>query len=126
MNKSKEKTVFNAKWLEDEDFNSWLTSCKSDEKAKCKICKKYIELSKTGRQVLISHCNGKKHKENDVKIKSFFQPVNKSLVNPVKALENETVRIGVLEQPTSSKTEATLELVVTNSKKNQSRGFMGT
>ena len=71
------------------------------------------KIQNMGRQALISHCNRKKHKEIDVKIKLFFQPVNKSLVSPLKASENETVRVGVLEQPTSSKTQATLELVVT-------------
>ena len=63
---------------------------KSEEKARCRICKKDIELSNMARQALISYCNGKKHKESDVKIESFFQPVNKSLDNPVKVSENET------------------------------------
>ena len=117
MNK-KNKTVFNAKWLEEEDFKSWLTSCQSEEKGRYRICNIYIyiELSNMDRQALTSHCNGKKDKEN-VKIKSFFWPVNKRSVNPVKASEKETGSVGVLEQLTSSKTQATLELVVTNLKK---------
>ena len=44
------------------------------------------------RQAFISPCNGKKSQEN-VKIKSFFRPVNNSLVNPVKASEKETVLV---------------------------------
>ena len=67
------------------------------------------------RQAFISPCNGKKGQEN-VKIKSFFRPVNNSLVNPVKASEKGN-SVGVIEQPTSSKTQATLELAVTNSEK---------
>ena len=59
----------------------------------------------------------KRNKENDVKIKSLFQPVITSLANPVKVSENETVRVGVVEQLTLSKTRATLELLVTNSEK---------
>ena len=55
MNKKKKKTVFNAKWLEEEDFKSWLTICKSEEKSRCRICKKDIELSNMARQALITH-----------------------------------------------------------------------
>ena len=73
----KKQTVFNAKWLEEEDFKSLLTSW---------------ELSNMDRQALISPCNRKKDQEN-VKIKSFFRPVNNSLVNPVKASEKETVLV---------------------------------
>lgn len=49
MNKSKKKIVFNAKWLEEENFKSWLTSCKSGEKGRCRICKKDVELSNRDR-----------------------------------------------------------------------------
>ena len=40
MNKHKKKTVFNAKWMKEKDFKSWLTSCRIEEKARCRICKK--------------------------------------------------------------------------------------
>ena len=76
MNKKKQ-TVFNAKWLEEEDFKSLLTSW---------------ELSNMDRQAFISPCNGKKDQEN-VKIKSFFRPVSNSLVSPVEASEKETVLV---------------------------------
>ena len=120
MSKNKKKRVFNAKWREERDFKSWLTSCKTEEKARCRICKNFLIWTE---KHLESHCHGKKHKENDVKTKSFFQPLNKSLVKLVKGYENETVRVVVqptssrVEQPTSSRTQATFELVVRNSEK---------
>ena len=67
------ETFFNANWLEEDQFKSWLTSAKDGNKARCKLCKKDIELSNMGRQALVSHYSGKKHKEVDVKVKTFFQ-----------------------------------------------------
>ena len=49
-------------------------------------------------------------KKNDVKIKSFFQQVNKSLLSPVKAYEYEIVRVGVLEHLLHSKPKWHLNL----------------
>ena len=66
----KKKTLLNANWLEDQ-FKSWLTS--ATNKARCRLSKKDIELSNMGRQALVSHCSGKKHKAADVKVKTFFQ-----------------------------------------------------
>ena len=59
MSKKKKKTVFNHKWLEEDEFKSWLASTKDEEQARCKLCKKDIELSNMGRQALLSHCSGK-------------------------------------------------------------------
>ena len=55
MNKNKKKTVFNHKWLEEDEFKSWLASTKDEDKARCKLCKKDIELSNMVRQALLSH-----------------------------------------------------------------------
>ena len=69
----KKKTLFNANWLEEDQFKSWLTGGKYGNKAGCKLCKKDIELSNMGRQAPVTNCSGKKHKEVDVKVKIFFQ-----------------------------------------------------
>ena len=70
MSKNK-KTIFNPLWLEDDEFKSWLCRSKESDKARCKLCKKDFEISNVGRQALISHASGKKHKEIDIKIKLF-------------------------------------------------------
>ena len=72
MSKKKKKTVFNHKWLEEDEFKSWLASTKDEDKAKD------IELSNMGRQALLSHCSGKKHKEIDIKVKTFFSKPKKT------------------------------------------------
>ena len=66
------KTTFNQKWLEEDAFKLWLAPTKNVSIARCKLCKKDIELSNMGRQALLSHCSGKKHKDADVKVKSIF------------------------------------------------------
>ena len=60
MSKNKKNTVFNHRWLEEDEFESLLASTKDEDKARCKLCKKSIELSNMGRQALLSHCSGKK------------------------------------------------------------------
>ena len=45
-----------------------------------------------GRQALFSHCNGKKHKGNNMKVKSLFQPT-RTKANPSKAVETDTSQI---------------------------------
>ena len=67
------KTLFNANWIEEDQFKSWLTSAKDGNKRRCKQCKKDIKLSKMRRHALVSHCSGKKHKEADVEVKIFLQ-----------------------------------------------------
>ena len=66
------RTIFNQKWLEEDEFKSWLVISNSDDKARCRLCKKDIELSNMGRRKLLSHYNGKKQIGNDMKVKSFF------------------------------------------------------
>ena len=73
MSKIKKKILFNANRLEEDQFKSWLTSAKDGNKTRCKLCKKDIELSNMERQPLFSHCSGKKYKEVDMKVKTFFQ-----------------------------------------------------
>ena len=63
MSIMKKKTLFITNWLEEDQFKSWWTNAKDGNKARCKLCKKDIELSNMGRQTLVSHCSGQKHKE---------------------------------------------------------------
>ena len=39
----KKKTLFNANWLEDDQFKSWLTGANNGNKARCILYKKDIE-----------------------------------------------------------------------------------
>ena len=48
-----------------------VSSSKSDDKARCRLCKK-DKLYSMGIQALFIHFNGKKHERNDVEVKSFF------------------------------------------------------
>ena len=41
----KNKTLFKANWLEEDQFKSWLAIAKDENKARCKLCKKDIKLS---------------------------------------------------------------------------------
>ena len=45
MIKMKNKTLFKTNWLEIDQFKSWLTIAKDENKARCKLCKKDIKLS---------------------------------------------------------------------------------
>ena len=48
----KKKTLFNANWLEEDQFKYWLTSTKDGNKARCKLCKKDIESSNMGKYLI--------------------------------------------------------------------------
>ena len=108
--------------MEEDEFKLWLVSSNSDDKTRCRLCKKDIELSNMGIQVLLSHCNGKKYKANDIKVKLFFQP-KRAKPNPGKAAETDTAcdtsesskSFFTHSKPCSSKMQASLESVVTNS-----------
>ena len=116
------KTIFNPLWLEEDEFRSWLCSARQNDKAKCKLCKKEFELSNMGRQALISHASGMKHKDIDKKIKAFFQPTKKIVENK----ENSSSSIDIecegkyddssskAKASSSSKVQATIELVINN------------
>ena len=77
-----------------------------------------------GKQALLSHCNGKKNKDNDMIVKLFFQPRELKLILE-KAVETDTASdtsessesLLTHSKPCSSKMQASLKLVVTNSEK---------
>ena len=104
----KKMTLFDANWLEEDQFKSWLTSAKDGNKARCKLCKKDIGLSNMGRQGLVSRWHGKKHKEVDVKLKTFFQSKKQTGRGCSKSGELGSKRPGTC----SSKTQSSIELVI--------------
>ena len=67
-------TYFSKDWLEDPDFKNWLVSCTHNTQARCKLCQKAFNISNMGRQALVSHASGKKHKLHDSKVQMFFKP----------------------------------------------------
>ena len=109
------KTTFNQKWLEEDEFKLWLAPTKDASIARCKLCKKDIELSNMGRQALLSLCSGKKHKDADVKVKVFFQPRKQKEKDQSKFSQLESEKTDTDKEPCSSKTQASIELVVKNS-----------
>ena len=106
----KKKTLFNANWLGEDQFRSWLTSAKDGNKARYKLCKKDIELSNMGRHSLVSHSSGKRHKEVDVKWKHFFSQKSKQR-DSSKSSQLESEKPGTR----SSKTQSSIELVINTS-----------
>ena len=112
---SKKKTVFNEKWLEEDQFKEWLVSAKDNGKARCKLCKKDIELSNMGRQALLSHCGGKQHKEVDLKVKTFFQPAKKPKEKDSSRFEQSEPILD--KELCPSKAQASIELVIRNHEK---------
>lgn len=60
------KTLFNSAWLQDENFSSWLKKDNNNTNAAyCKFCMKSFSLSNMGRQALLSHASGNKHKSKE-------------------------------------------------------------
>ena len=117
MSKKKKKTVFNHKWLEEDEFKSWLASTKDDDKARCKLCKKDIELSSMGRQALLRQCSGKKHKEIDIKVKTFYsKPKKTDLKENKKESDTSEPTIESKKDKNDSlpKIQPTIEIVIQN------------
>ena len=58
------KCVFAEKWLSSDRFGLWVAAHPtSRHKARCKLCRKDIDVSTMGESALVSHMAGKKHKE---------------------------------------------------------------
>ena len=53
---------FNKKWFDNVDFAPWLEEDVDPSKAKCKFCRKSIDISTMGQSGLRSHMRGDKHK----------------------------------------------------------------
>ena len=56
------KCSFNARWLENEQYCSWLTRTSDVHKARCKICLKDFDIGCMGEPALRSHVYSKHHK----------------------------------------------------------------
>ena len=64
-----------------------------------------------GRQALVSHYSGKKHKEVDVKLKTFFQSKKQTERDSIKSSQLESEK----PRACSSKTQSSIELVINTS-----------
>lgn len=59
--KRKDQTYFSKVWVQDEDFKKCL--CRASENTQARLqFNKMLNFSNTGRQALVSHAAGKKHK----------------------------------------------------------------
>ena len=111
--------------MQENAFKSWLSKAADKKQARCGLCKKDFELFNMDKKALLSHADGKKHSERDVKIKTFFKPANqKKIANnntEFKSAENDNGSSSnssthVVDQ-SSKLVQPTLELVTTNSDK---------
>ena len=64
---------FQDAWLEESEFKDWLRKDKTDvTNFRCAICSKSLTFSTSGREALIDHAKGSKHKTELSKVASFF------------------------------------------------------
>ncbi|KAL3858038.1 hypothetical protein ACJMK2_012654 [Sinanodonta woodiana] len=62
---------FQDKWLTNNAFKSWIRKDTSNSHgAFCQLCNKSIDLTSMGKTALTSHSKGKKHKENEDRLRS--------------------------------------------------------
>ena len=65
-NRAHRKTVFQTSWLEDERFKNWLKAGRKPSEETCVFClNAVISVEKIGVSALLSHSQGKKHKERE-------------------------------------------------------------
>ena len=74
--KAQQQTYFSKAWLDDEEFKKWLSPVVDNTQARFKQCNKTFNLSNMGRQALVSHASGQKHKTLTHRSQSFFQRKN--------------------------------------------------
>ena len=53
------QTYFSKQWLDDPEFQQWLSPATEKTQDRCKLCNKVFNLSNMGRQALVSHALGK-------------------------------------------------------------------
>ena len=123
MSNSKKQTFFNQKWLEEAEFKNWLVAIK-----RIPIKEDVSFAAKTltcliGRQPLVSHASGKTHALHDVKVQTFFKaPASKAS----KTCQETSISTGGLtSSSSSSKTQSSLQLVVTNAEENEGINYVG-
>ena len=106
---SNKQTKFNKEWIKDPAFSSWVgVDPYSDTKARCMLCGYSFELGNMGKQSLVSHANGKKHKvkaQLSIKVKQEIKPIDLHFdkVVPSTSVENnDTSSNSVVKNDTSS------------------------
>ena len=80
------RCYFNEKWLEKDEYKSWLGG-QSSFKAFCVACRKTIDLNVMGESALVSHMKGKEHGDyvktlektgTSITISDFLSPASSS------------------------------------------------
>ncbi len=60
------KGTVNISWLSNDRHKLWLqTEQENDQRARCKLCRKSLDLSNMGGAALTSHDNGTKHIQHE-------------------------------------------------------------
>ena len=79
------RCVFAGKWLSDPRFESWLQAYPSSNgKARCKCCRKNIDIASMGEAALVSHMKGKRHvdlsssQRSTIALTNFLPPASSS------------------------------------------------
>jgi len=59
------RTKFNNEWISDAAFSPWIEPVPADPyKTRCGLFRKAVELSNMGRQAVMGHKTGAKHRRN--------------------------------------------------------------
>ena len=75
------QSFFMKKCLENPELNIRLSEVKGDTtSAECKVSRTAFKLSTVGKPAFKNHSDGKKHRSEVKKMKSFFSPVNKAAI----------------------------------------------
>ena len=105
-----QQTAFNSAWLKEGLFSQWLARRESNKhKERCKVCGINFELSKMGKQELISHSKGKKPtdkmklltevQQEQPSLKSFFVCEAKSDTTDVENAETPSTERLIVPVP---------------------------
>ena len=101
---SLKKTLFNEDWLKDSQFSSWIARSIHKDKARCKLCATDFQLGNMGKQALLSHARGKKHRKI-IAVKVESQKAGTGLHNflvPRSPKENRSVDKEILTAPSAA------------------------
>ena len=97
--------------MEDPDFKNLVVSCTNNTQARCKLFQKTFNL---GRQAIVSHASGKKHKLHDSRVQMIFkQATVKQTSTSVDSCQSSSTQSSS-DKETIAK-QSTLDLVVRNS-----------
>ena len=100
--------------MEDPDFKNLVVSCTNNTQARCKLFQKTFNLSNMGRQAIVSHASGKKHKLHDSRVQMVFKPATvKQTSTSVDSSQSSSTQSSSEKEAIAK--QSTLDLVVRNS-----------